>query len=136
MAVRKISPEQFGEVLNDILTDYAEQVTEDVNDAVIATGKMTVKVAKAYANRIGRGKYATSLSMQEDAGAGRVMLGKHVTIYSKQYRLAHLLEHGHVVKAYGKIVGTARAFPHFAPAEAMAESMLESKVKQAIGGNS
>ena len=133
MAMRKIKPEQFGEVLNEILSEYAEEVVESTDKALEATAKMTVKVAQTYASRIGRGKYAKSIkSTMTDSSA----YGKTITIHSTQYRIAHLLEHGHTLKVYGRVCGTTRAFPHFAPAEATAESMLEQKIKQAVGGAS
>lgn len=135
MATRKVTPENLGAAINDILTDYAETVVRSTNEAVEETGKMAVKIAQSYATRIGRGKYAKSLSMEKTDKAGRVSVGTSVTIYSKQYRIAHLLEHGHVVKnKSGEVVGNARAFPHFTMAEAMAESTLPAKIEQAIRG--
>ena len=133
MATRKIKPEQFGEVLDEILTDYAEQVVEDSKEAVEVTAKMALKVAKTYASRIGTGKYVSSLKTTKTESNA---YGTTVTIHSTKYRIAHLLEHGHTLKINGRVVGSTRAFPHFAPAEAMAESTLENKIKQAIGGAS
>lgn len=129
MASRKIKPGQLGEAINEILNEYADEVVENSKEAVDATAKMAVEVAQAYASRIGRGRYAKSIKSTKTE---TTMYGTTVTIHSTQYRIAHLLEHGHVLKVRGKIRGTTRAFPHFAPAEAMAESMLEQKVKQVI----
>lgn len=132
MASRKIKPGQLGEAINEILNEYANEVVESSKEAVISTGKMALKVAQAHASQIGRGKYARSLTMEEGADTGRVYMGTSVTIYSKQYRLAHLLEHGHVLKVRGKVRGVTRAFPHFAPAEQYAIQMLPEKIKQVI----
>ncbi|MBQ1292552.1 MAG: HK97 gp10 family phage protein [Clostridiales bacterium] len=129
MATKKIKPEQLGEAINEILTEYADEVVENSKEAVDATAKMAVQVAQAYASRIGRGRYARSIKSTKTE---TTMYGTTVTIHSTQYRVAHLLEHGHVLKIRGKVRGTTRAFPHFAPAEAMAESALEQKIKQAI----
>ena len=130
-ATRKVTPENLGEAINEILTDYAQTVTKDMKSAVEATGKMAVQTAQAYASRIGRGKYAKSLKSKTTTNTN---FETTVTIYSTQYRIAHLLEHGHVVKAKGKVVGVTRAFPHFAPAEALAQSELPKKIEQAIKG--
>lgn len=131
MSTRKVTPEQLEAAVAEILEDYAEQVAVDTKEAVQQTGKAAVKVAQAYAQRIGRGRYAKSIKLKTTDSNS---FSTTVVIHSTQYRIAHLLEHGHVVKAHGRIVGTARAFPHFAPAEAQAEKMLEQKIKKAIGG--
>ena len=132
MSNRKVTPENLGDAINDILNEYAETVVTDTKSAVEATGKMAAETAQAYASRIGRGKYAKSIKAKTTE---TTRLGVTVTVYSTQYRIAHLLEHGHVVKTKsGKIVGSARAFPHFAMAEAMAESTLPKKIEQAIKG--
>lgn len=129
MANKRIKPEQLGQAISEILNEYADTVVEDSKEAVEATAKMAVKTAQAYASRIGRGRYAKSI---KSTVTDRTAYGYTVTVHSSQYRVAHLLEHGHTLKIRGKVRGTTRAFPHFAPAEAMAESTLEQKIKQAI----
>ena len=131
MSNRKVTPENLGEAINDILIEYAETTATNMKEAVEATGKMAAETAQAYASRIGRGKYAKSIKSKTESSTA---FGTTVVIFSTQYRIAHLLEHGHVVKKDGKVVGTARAFPHFAPAEAMAESTLVKKIEQVVKG--
>lgn len=131
MATRKVSPNDLGAAIDEILKDYADTVVHDMKEAVEATGKMAAETAQAYASRIGRGKYAKSIKAKTESTTA---FATTVVIYSTQYRIAHLLEHGHVVKKNGKVVGTARAFPHFAPAEAMADSALVQKIEQAVKG--
>ena len=131
MSSRKVTADNLGEAINDILNEYANTVVTDVRGAVEATGKMAAQTAQTYASAIGRGKYAKSIK-SKTTDTNR--LGVTVTVYSTQYRIAHLLEHGHVVKRGGKIVGAARAFPHFAMAEAAADSMIMQKIQQAIKG--
>lgn len=125
----KVTPENLEATVAKILEDYADQVAVDVKEAVEQTGKATAQLAQAYASRIGRGKYAKSIKAKTTATSS---FGTTVTIFSTQYRVAHLLEHGHVVKSHGRVVGTARAFPHFAPAEQKGEELLMQKVRKAI----
>lgn len=126
----KVTPENLEAAVAKILEDYRDQVAVDMKEAVEQAGKATAQIAQAYASRIGSGKYAKSIKSKTTETSS---FGTTVTIFSTQYRIAHLLEHGHVVKAHGKIVGTARAFPHFAPAEAKAEELLVSKIKKGVG---
>ncbi len=125
----KVTPENLEAAVAKILEDYADQVAVDVKEAVEQTGKATAQLAQAYASRIGRGKYAKSIKAKTTQ---TTTFGTTVTIFSTQYRIAHLLEHGHVVKSHGRVVGTARAFPHFAPAEQKGEEILMQKVRKAI----
>lgn len=125
----KVTPENLEAAVAKILEDYADQVAVDVKEAVEQTGKATAQLAQAYASRIGRGKYAKSIKAKTTQ---TTTFGTTVTIFSTQYRIAHLLEHGHVVKSHGRVVGTARAFPHFAPAEQKGEELLMQKVRKAI----
>ena len=129
MATKKIKPEQLGEAINEILTEYAEEVVDNSKEAVEATARSTVQIAQAYASGIGRGRYAKSIKSTKTEVTA---YGTVVTIHSTKYRIAHLLEHGHPIVKKGKAVGSAKAFPHFRLAEAKAETMLEQKVKQAI----
>lgn len=128
---KRIRPEELESAISEIVKEYSDQVVSDVKDAVEAAGKTTAKIAQAYASRIGRGKYAKSIKSKTTESSS---FATTVTVHSTQYRIAHLLEHGHIVKVHGKVVGTARAFPHFAPAEKQGGEILEQKVKQAIGG--
>lgn len=128
---KRIRPEELESAISEIVKEYSDQVVSDVKDAVEAAGKATAKIAQAYASRIGRGKYAKSIKSKTTESSS---FATTVAIHSTQYRIAHLLEHGHIVKVHGKVVGTARAFPHFAPAEKQGGEILEQKVKQAIGG--
>ena len=125
----KVTPDNLEAAVAKILEDYADQVAVDVKEAVEQTGKATAQLAQAYASRIGRGKYAKSIKAKTTQ---TTTFGTTVTIFSTQYRIAHLLEHGHVVKSHGRVVGTARAFPHFAPAEQKGEELLMQKVRKAI----
>lgn len=131
MSNRKVTPENLGAAIEEILTDYAHEVVTDTKEAVEATGKLAAETAQAYASRIGRGKYAKSIKSKTESSTS---FGTTVVVYSTQYRIAHLLEHGHVVKVNGKVVGTARAFPHFTPAEVTAETLLVRKIEQLVKG--
>ena len=82
------------------------------------------------------GKYAKSWRVKKAYESPQDI---RVVIHSaKQYRLAHLLEYGHVLKdRRGRPIGVAEAKPHIRPAELHAEKELMKKVKVRVrGGNS
>lgn len=132
MSNRKVTPENLGAAIEEILTDYAHEVVTDTKEAVEATGKLAAETAQAYASRIGRGKYAKSIKSKTESSTS---FGTTVVVYSTQYRIAHLLEHGHTkVDKNGQPLGTTRAFPHFTPAEVTAETLLVRKIEQLVKG--
>ena len=55
-----------------------------------------------------------------------------ITVYSKKPGLPHLLEHGHVIKAYGKILGRTGARVHIKPAEMAAKQNIESELRKIL----
>lgn len=131
MSSRKVTPDNIDEAISEILEEYSEAVVTDMKDAVEAAGKVAAETAQAFASGIGRGRYAKSIKSKVTE-VGRV--STTVTVYSTQYRIAHLLEHGHTLKVHGKTVGSTRGTPHFAKAETQAESALIKKIEQAIKG--
>lgn len=128
---------ELADALGDIIQEYSDDVIRDLPETTKAAGKTCVKELKSAAKAAGIGgtKYVGSFRSKETRNDSRVT---EVTVYSSQYQLAHLLEHGHVVRNRpgGRIVGTARAFPHWAEAEEKASDELEKKIKMKISGES
>ena len=130
----KVTPDGFEAAVKDILNDYADDVVKDVKQAVELTGKETVQFVHAAISAAGIGgrKYRNSYRVKTLKSTS---FETSVVIHSpKYYRIAHLLEHGHTLKIHGRVLGTVRAFPHLAPAEAKAEQLLVRNVEKAIRG--
>ena len=73
------------------------------------------------------GKYAKSWGVtREDSSFGEN--AKYIIHNKKHYRVAHLLEHGHVM-ANGK---RTKAIPHIKPVEEQVIREYEKKVREAI----
>ena len=128
---KKVKVEEFGAAVLELLEDYADDVSGKMPMAVETVAQHTgQKVREAItASGIKGTKYKNSIAVK--VTKGRLLAS--ATIYSpKHYRLTHLLEHGHVLKAHGKTYGTTRAFPHWAPAEQAAIKELESTIKKAV----
>lgn len=97
-----VDPEDLGKVLNEELTIYSDSVTERVNNAARAAIEKLVKLTKQTApkgKRKGK-KFASSIASQETAKAR----GNEYTWYVKapNYRLTHLLVHGHATRDGGR----------------------------------
>lgn len=133
MARIKCTPDNLESVINNIYDEYLNKVTDNVQEDVTDIGKTCKKLVKSYASASGMkaGKYLNSFKTTVD----KSNYVTSVTIHSKMYQIAHLLENGHVIKKNGVPIGTTRAFKHFAPAEEKAIEMLEEKIKLTIGSD-
>lgn len=114
---------------------YRSATVDIITDAVKDTAKKTVE--KLHADSPEReGNYAQSWAWKKDPnirGAYRFS----VVVYSKSphYRLAHLLEKGHALVRGGRKIGSAKAIPHIADAEALAIDMLTDEIVSRIEKN-
>lgn len=89
-----IRPDQLAAALQEQLTIYGKEVQESVNDAGREAMKKLVKLTKANAPVGERGKFKKAIAMKEvDAGNGGKRFIWHVR--TPEYRLTHLLVHGH-----------------------------------------
>lgn len=125
-------------ILVDDLTDvimtelnaYSEEVTEELKAEVKQVAKECMQDIKNNAPRLS-GDYKKSWKNKTVFESDNDI---RVVVHSpKEYRLTHLLEHGHAKRGGGRVEGK----PHIAPAEKRAEQKLMKKVKVTItGGNS
>ena len=88
------------------LSEYSEEVAENLEAIKKEVAKDTVEMLKSTSPRGRKGKYAKGWRMKKD-GTG------YYVHNATDYRLTHLLEHGHA-KANG---GRTKAQPHIAQAE-------------------
>lgn len=134
MAKVKCSPGDLGISIEDILEEYSEEVAKNMPDIVQQVTKDTVKDLKSRATKLfgGKGKkaYAKSFKSKKVVGTSAKTTYR---IYSTQYQLAHLLEHGHAIKNQtGRIYGKTQARPHWGPAEEKAIKDLEDKISEKL----
>ena len=109
-----------------MLTEYEAAIVKNVD----ASGKAVAdKGAKQLRQTSPKrtGKYAKSWGVtREDSSFGEN--AKYIIHNKKHYRVAHLLEHGHVM-ANGK---RTKAIPHIKPVEEQVIREYEKKVREAI----
>ena len=102
MASRKITADNLGEAIAEILEEYGDEVQKDMDDVVKDVGKAGVKAIKSASGVFGgTGKYRKGWTSQTDTER----YGSTVTIYNRTPGLPHLLENGHAKRG--------RLFPYF-----------------------
>lgn len=112
---------------------YKANTVETVKEAVTKTAKETVAELKRISPKGATKKYSKSWAYKRD----RDLRGKwrySMVVYSKRpnYRLTHLLEHGHATRNGGRVP----AQPHIQTAEQKAIELLEKYLKAGLEGGS
>lgn len=118
----RIGIDGLADAVNDILTEYGDDIRADLEPVLRKTANKVKKEIKQSAP--GSGEYAKTWSVK----AQRSRLGTSFVVYSKKPGLPHLLEYGHMMRN-GK---RSKAYPHIASAEANAESYLMTEVERAL----
>ena len=135
MAYKKVKPEKLAKELEDILESYADDVCAGTIKSVKTVSKAVAKDIKAtspvhrgsYTDRRRRerrpGSYAkgwTTTTIEEKAH--KITISVH---NKDEYRLAHLLEKGHVSNKGGRVP----AHEHIAPVEERYTKELEKQIE-------
>lgn len=131
----KVRPDDLSKEILKQMEIYTEEVERKVAEAVIKVGDQTAKDLRTVNQVAGSNvwkNYPRGWSNQKKKTRGKQISEVH---NRTEYRLTHLLEHGHVIKnGTGRVFGRTREFPHISVAEAKAVEMLEEKIKEAIEG--
>ena len=101
--------------LKKILSDYAEGITESVEDVIrkaAAKGRSTLKNTSPKSSggpSFGKKHYADQWAVRQET----VRMSTEAVIYNRAptYRLAHLLEHGYVTRSGKRIQGKEHIKP-------------------------
>lgn len=112
---------------------YKANTVETVKEAVTKTAKETAAELKKISPKGATKKYSKSWAYKRD----KDLRGKwrySMVVYSKRpnYRLTHLLEHGHATRNGGRVP----AQPHIQIAEQKAIELLEKYLKAGLEGGS
>ncbi len=127
MAARRVKLSELDKAVNDILTEYGDNVTEGVKEAVRRVAKIANKETKA-GSPVKSGMYKKGWAVKEEP-VNRLMT-EAIVHNRTRYQLAHLLEKGHALKRGGRTYGRVKAFPHIEKAERNAITNLEKAVEQ------
>lgn len=124
MANKKVTLENLGDAISDILQEYAGDISRNIPEITERVGKEGVKAVRnnARSKFKGTGKYAMGWS----ADVEHKRLSTTVTIYNRTLPgLPHLLEHGHANRNGGRTSGRV----HIAPVE---EKLVKKYEKEII----
>lgn len=125
MASRKITADNLGEAIAEILEEYGDEVQKDMDDVVKDVGKEGVKAIKSASGVFGgTGKYRKGWTSQTDSER----YGSTVTIYNRTPGLPHLLENGHAKRGGGRVPGKT----HIAPVEQELIKQFEEQIEKAV----
>jgi hypothetical protein len=122
------SVDNLADAILQELENYSESVTEDLKKAVDVVAKeVNEEIKKHITFNEPTGKYVKAFKVKKTYES-KFSKGKTWYVSGGEYRLAHLLEKGHV-KIGG---GRTRAFPHIIFGEELAKKRMEELAKEAI----
>lgn len=110
-----------------ILTDYTEEIAQEVEAAANKRAKEAVKTLKATSPRskVNHPHYGDGWTVKKQKSGGRL----EVTIYNrKKPHLTHLLEYGHLKKGGTRVKG----IPHIEPVQKKLNREFEADCEEII----
>lgn len=114
---------------DEILKDYGEQLTKSIKKEVTTAARICrEEIQNESPKKTGDYKAGwKAKTVYESSDDIRMQVGN-----SKEYRLTHLLEHPHVIKREGRVLGTTKAHPHINQAAEHAAERLGKRIKVVI----
>ena len=127
---KKVNYNTFASETIKITSDYADEVTDSTEAAVIKTAfksESDLHVAGGFKNRSGRYRKGWTVTFNQ------LRYGLEAIVHNKDYQLTHLLESGHAKWLWGRNTGEdVQAFEHIAQVNEEAQKMLEEEIRRSV----
>ena len=124
----KVSIAQFADVISKELSEFREEKIDNMKKIIDDVAKETTSDLKQTSPKR-TGEYAKHWANKTVAESA---LKKNKVVYNRNptYRVAHLLEKGHVMRRGGRTFAHSPAIPHIEPAYEKADKEIERRIKQ------
>lgn len=127
---KKVSLNNFASEVIKITEDYADEVTDSTEAAVMKTAfkaESDLHVAGGFDNRTGKYRKGWTITFNQ------LRYGLEAVVHNKVYMLTHLLESGHSKWLWGRPTGEdVQAYPHIANVNEEAQRMLQEEIKRSV----
>lgn len=111
--------------ITDAMMQYTGAVSDEIETALQSVGKeAAVKLKQTSPKRSGKYRRGWTVKLFRENGEISVV------VHNREYRLTHLLEHGHKARDGSR----AKAIPHIAPVEELAEKEAMKAIEKAVKG--
>lgn len=133
MAKDRTKPGEVGNAIAKALAEYSEELAAEVDEIAAEVAKellANTKATTAFSNRTGEYRRRMAIKQVKVARNSRLVTTQVWHVKGPDYRLTHLLEHGHV----GRDGRRVEPREHIGPAEQTAVAEFERRVKEAIEG--
>jgi hypothetical protein len=120
---------QLADAIGHELQAYSDSVSEKVGEAVqIVAKEVNDEIKQHVTFRERTGKYVKAFRIKKINTGSKYNHSRIWYVRNPQYRLTHLLEHGHALRNGGR----TRAFPHIIFGEQLAERRMQELTEQAV----
>lgn len=126
---KKVNLNSFAGEIIKITSDYADEVEDATESAIIKTAFEAEKELHVAGSFGGTGKYKRGWTVTFN----QLRYGLEAVVHNKVYMLTHLLESGHSKWLWGRPTGEdVKAFPHIEKVNEEAQKMLEEEIKRRL----
>lgn len=123
--------EKFSADIAKILEEYGDDIAQNIEEVTTQIGKKAAQAVKKSAQNVVNGKeYASGWTSEVE----KTRLSTTATVYNKKLAgLAHLLEHGHVIRnGTGRTYGTTKEYVHIEPVEQEVVEEYEKEIQRIL----